>query len=68
MACQAWGKWAWSSSSGASASLTGSASGGLTIAFDALGAAYMRLAAEQSVKHAQDEAGAAEDASRNAAE
>ena len=29
------------------ASLTGSASGGLTIALDALGAAYMKLAAEQ---------------------
>jgi H+/gluconate symporter-like permease len=31
------------------ASLTGSASGGLTIALDALGGAYMRLAAEQGI-------------------
>jgi H+/gluconate symporter-like permease len=31
------------------ASLTGSASGGLTIALDALGAAYMKIAAEQGV-------------------
>ena len=31
------------------ASLTGSASGGLTIALDALGDAYMRLAAEQGI-------------------
>lgn len=31
------------------ASLTGSASGGLTIALDALGATYMRLAAEQGI-------------------
>ncbi|WOJ90428.1 GntP family permease [Methylocapsa polymorpha] len=34
------------------ASLTGSASGGLTIALDALGASYMRLAAEQGVNPA----------------
>jgi H+/gluconate symporter-like permease len=31
------------------ASLTGSASGGLTIALDALGGAYMKLAAEQGI-------------------
>lgn len=31
------------------AALTGSASGGLTIALDALGAAYMRIAAEQGI-------------------
>ena len=31
------------------AALTGSASGGLTIALDALGATYMRLAAEQGI-------------------
>jgi H+/gluconate symporter-like permease len=31
------------------ASLTGSASGGLTIALDALGGTYMRLAAEQGI-------------------
>ena len=31
------------------ASLTGSASGGMTIALDALGGAYMRLAAEQGI-------------------
>ena len=31
------------------ASLTGSASGGLTIALDALGSSYMRLAAEQGI-------------------
>ncbi len=34
------------------ASLTGSASGGLTIALDALGGAYMRLAAEQGINPA----------------
>jgi H+/gluconate symporter-like permease len=33
----------------ASGSLTGSASGGLTIALDALGGTYMRLAAEQGI-------------------
>jgi H+/gluconate symporter-like permease len=31
------------------AALTGSASGGLTIALDALGGAYMRIAAEQGI-------------------
>jgi H+/gluconate symporter-like permease len=31
------------------AALTGSASGGMTIALDALGATYMRLAAEQGI-------------------
>jgi H+/gluconate symporter-like permease len=31
------------------AALTGSASGGLTIALDALGSTYMRLAAEQGI-------------------
>jgi H+/gluconate symporter-like permease len=34
------------------ASLTGSASGGLTIALDALGGAYMRLTAEQGIEPA----------------
>jgi len=34
------------------AALTGSASRGLTIALDALGSTYMRLAAEHGIDHA----------------